>query len=204
MMQRVYGLAFANKKELRSYVAAREEAMKRDHRRVGAELDLFAGAPETAFEHLAMALEGIEALVAQDPTNLKFRVDRAGVWRLDAEYWLAAGDPDRARERLDVLSAEFESVLDRSDATSVRFESALSDELLGRLEAAQDDASAAATAWRRALETLPPPDRCNLSEAALRAVLLRHLGRGGEAAELNARLAAAGFRDLAFTRPKNS
>jgi len=42
MMQRVYGLAFANKKELRSYVAAREEAMKRDHRRVGAELELFA------------------------------------------------------------------------------------------------------------------------------------------------------------------
>jgi len=41
MMQRVYGLAFPSKKELRAYLAAREEAMKRDHRRIGAELELF-------------------------------------------------------------------------------------------------------------------------------------------------------------------
>ncbi|MFH1918579.1 MAG: threonine--tRNA ligase [Planctomycetota bacterium] len=46
MMQRVYGLAFPNKKELKAYVAAREDAMKRDHRRVGAELELFATSEE--------------------------------------------------------------------------------------------------------------------------------------------------------------
>ncbi|MFH1269401.1 MAG: threonine--tRNA ligase [Planctomycetota bacterium] len=46
MMQRVYGLAFPNKKELKAYVAAREEAIKRDHRRVGAELELFATSEE--------------------------------------------------------------------------------------------------------------------------------------------------------------
>ena len=46
MMQRVYGLAFPNKKELKAYVSAREEAMKRDHRRLGAELDLFASSEE--------------------------------------------------------------------------------------------------------------------------------------------------------------
>ena len=46
MMQRVYGLAFPNKKELRAYLAAREEAMKRDHRRIGAELDLFAASED--------------------------------------------------------------------------------------------------------------------------------------------------------------
>jgi len=46
MMQRVYGLAFPSKKELKAYLAAREEAMKRDHRRLGAELELFAASEE--------------------------------------------------------------------------------------------------------------------------------------------------------------
>jgi len=46
MMQRVYGLAFPSKKELRAYIAAREEAMKRDHRRIGAELELFVTSEE--------------------------------------------------------------------------------------------------------------------------------------------------------------
>lgn len=41
MMTRVYGLAFENKKELKEYEKAREEALKRDHRKLGAELDLF-------------------------------------------------------------------------------------------------------------------------------------------------------------------
>ncbi len=42
MMQRVYALAFRNKKELAGYTKRREEAMARDHRKLGAELDLFA------------------------------------------------------------------------------------------------------------------------------------------------------------------
>jgi threonyl-tRNA synthetase len=46
MMQRVYGLAFANKKELKAHLAAREEAMKRDHRRIGRELELFTSSEE--------------------------------------------------------------------------------------------------------------------------------------------------------------
>jgi len=40
-LQRIYGTAFANKKELKSYLHRIEEARKRDHRRVGAELGLF-------------------------------------------------------------------------------------------------------------------------------------------------------------------
>lgn len=40
-MQRVYGVAFANDKELRTYLNMLEEAKKRDHRRLGQELDLF-------------------------------------------------------------------------------------------------------------------------------------------------------------------
>lgn len=41
MMTRVYGWAFNDKKELRTYEKAREEALKRDHRKLGKELDLF-------------------------------------------------------------------------------------------------------------------------------------------------------------------
>lgn len=40
-MQRIYGVGFATEKELRQYLALLEEAKKRDHRRLGQELDLF-------------------------------------------------------------------------------------------------------------------------------------------------------------------
>ena len=41
MLTRIYGLAFATKAELDAFKAQREEAKKRDHRKLGAELDLF-------------------------------------------------------------------------------------------------------------------------------------------------------------------
>lgn len=44
-MQRIYGVAFATEKELRSHLAMLEEARKRDHRRLGQELDLFTFSP---------------------------------------------------------------------------------------------------------------------------------------------------------------
>src|SRR5687767_12351553 len=41
-MQRVYGTAFATQEELDAWVRQREEAERRDHRRLGRELDLFS------------------------------------------------------------------------------------------------------------------------------------------------------------------
>ncbi|MCU1425449.1 MAG: threonine--tRNA ligase, partial [Microbacteriaceae bacterium] len=41
-LQRVYGTAWATKDELRAYQARLEEAAKRDHRKLGSELDLFS------------------------------------------------------------------------------------------------------------------------------------------------------------------
>jgi len=41
MLQRVYGVAFATKEELEHHLWQLEEAKKRDHRRLGAELDIF-------------------------------------------------------------------------------------------------------------------------------------------------------------------
>lgn len=42
MLQRIYGTAFADKKQLKEHLALLEEAKKRDHRKVGPALDLFS------------------------------------------------------------------------------------------------------------------------------------------------------------------
>jgi threonyl-tRNA synthetase len=42
MLQRIYGTAFPTREELDDYIAKIEEAKKRDHRKIGKEMDLFA------------------------------------------------------------------------------------------------------------------------------------------------------------------
>jgi threonyl-tRNA synthetase len=54
MLSRIYGVAFASKKELDEYLHRMEEAEKRDHRRIGKQLDLFhfqEEAPGMVFWH---------------------------------------------------------------------------------------------------------------------------------------------------------
>ncbi len=41
MLQRIYGTAWRDEKELKAYLTQLEEAEKRDHRRLGREMDLF-------------------------------------------------------------------------------------------------------------------------------------------------------------------
>lgn len=41
-MQRIYGVVFSDKKELKEYLKQQEEAKLRDHRKIGKELDLFS------------------------------------------------------------------------------------------------------------------------------------------------------------------
>lgn len=53
-LQRIYGLAFESKKKLDEYLKQMEEAEKRDHKKLGRELDLFSFHPEapgSAFWH---------------------------------------------------------------------------------------------------------------------------------------------------------
>ena len=47
MLQRIYATAFLNKKELKTHLNRLEEARKRDHRKLGKELDLFSFSEET-------------------------------------------------------------------------------------------------------------------------------------------------------------
>ena len=54
MLQRIYGTAWRNKKELDSYLFMLKEAEKRDHRKIGKEMDLFHfqdDAPGSVFWH---------------------------------------------------------------------------------------------------------------------------------------------------------
>jgi threonyl-tRNA synthetase len=54
MLQRIYGTAWADDKDLKAYLHRLEEAEKRDHRRIGRELDLFhfqEEAPGSVFWH---------------------------------------------------------------------------------------------------------------------------------------------------------
>lgn len=54
MLQRVYGTAWSDDKQLKSYLTQLEEAEKRDHRRIGKQLDLFhfqEQAPGSVFWH---------------------------------------------------------------------------------------------------------------------------------------------------------
>ena len=48
MLQRIYGTAFADQKELKAYLTMLEEAEKRDHRKIGKDMDLFHFEPEYA------------------------------------------------------------------------------------------------------------------------------------------------------------
>ncbi len=54
MLQRIYGTAWATQEDLDAYLWRREEAKKRDHRRLGSQLDLFSFhdvSPGSAFWH---------------------------------------------------------------------------------------------------------------------------------------------------------
>jgi threonyl-tRNA synthetase len=53
-LQRIYGISFPSKEELKEYLRLLEEAAKRDHRKIGKELELFSFHPEApgmAFMH---------------------------------------------------------------------------------------------------------------------------------------------------------
>jgi threonyl-tRNA synthetase len=64
MMQRIYGTVFPSEKELEAYLKRVEEAKKRDHRKLGKELDLFsiheeAGAGFVYYHPKGAALRGV-------------------------------------------------------------------------------------------------------------------------------------------------
>lgn len=82
MLTRIYGLAFENKEALEAYELKQEEARKRDHRKLGKELDLF-----TFSEHIGSGLplytpKGalLRRLLTEYVESLQTKADYTQVW----------------------------------------------------------------------------------------------------------------------------
>ena len=110
MLQRIYGTAWASKDELQQYLTMLEEAEKRDHRRLGRELDLFhidEHSPGTVFWHPK------GWTVWQEVEQYMRRVYRENGYQevkgpqiLDQGLWEKTGHWDKYRENMFVTESE--------------------------------------------------------------------------------------------------
>ncbi len=110
MLTRIYGTAFLSKEELAEHLERLEEAKARDHRKLGAELDLFRFspvAPGSAF-WLPNGTRVFNALVALS----REMGERHGYTEVktpqifDSELWKTSGHWGKYRENMFVTSAE--------------------------------------------------------------------------------------------------
>ncbi|HEX5313669.1 MAG TPA: threonine--tRNA ligase [Gammaproteobacteria bacterium] len=110
MLQRIYGTAWADAKALQAYLRQREEAEKRDHRRIGKALDLFhqqEEAPGMVFWHphgwaIWQAVEQYLRGVYRDSGYEEVR----GPQILDVSLWKKSGHWDNYRENMFFTESE--------------------------------------------------------------------------------------------------
>ncbi len=114
MLQRIYGTAFATKEELEAYFAKIEEARRRDHRRLGKELDLFsfsALAPASPFFHPKGAIVYNQLVNLMRDLYKEYGYDEVVTPQLfDVELWKRSGHYEAYRENMffsDVEGREF-------------------------------------------------------------------------------------------------
>lgn len=110
MLQRIYGTAFATKKELDAYFARIEEARRRDHRRLGRELDLFSFhpyAPASPFFHPKGAIVYNELVALMRELYQRYGYQEVITPQLfDAELWKVSGHWDAYRENMFLTEVE--------------------------------------------------------------------------------------------------
>ncbi len=110
MLQRIYGTAWATKDELQQHLTMLEEAEKRDHRKLGRELDLFhidEHAPGLVFWHpkgwtLWQGVEQYMRKVYQDNGYLEVK----GPQIIDKGLWEKTGHWDKYRENMFITESE--------------------------------------------------------------------------------------------------
>jgi threonyl-tRNA synthetase len=110
MLQRIYGTAWASKDELQQYLTMLEEAEKRDHRKLGRELDLFhidEHSPGTVFWHpkgwtIWQEVEQYMRRVYRDNGYQEVK----GPQILDQGLWEKTGHWDKYRENMFVTESE--------------------------------------------------------------------------------------------------
>ena len=109
-LQRIYGTAWADKKQLDDYIRRIEEAEKRDHRRLGRELDLFhleESAPGLVFWHpkgwtIWQQIEAYMRAVYRDNGYQEVK----GPQILDKSLWEKTGHWDKYRENMFTTESE--------------------------------------------------------------------------------------------------
>lgn len=110
MLQRIYGTAWASKDELNQYLHMLEEAEKRDHRKLGRELDLFhidEHSPGTVFWHpkgwsVWQQVEQYMRNVYQDNGYQEVKAPQI----LDKTLWEKTGHWDKYRENMFTTDSE--------------------------------------------------------------------------------------------------
>ncbi|MEO8603614.1 MAG: threonine--tRNA ligase [bacterium] len=104
MLQRIYGTAFASKEALAEHLANLEEAKKRDHRKLGRELDLFSFdpvAPGSPFFHPKGAIVYNELIAYVRGLYGKYGYDEVVTPQvMDVELWKRSGHYDNYRENM--------------------------------------------------------------------------------------------------------
>jgi threonyl-tRNA synthetase len=116
MLSRIYGTGWLNRKQLDAYLVRLEEAGKRDHRKLGAEMDLFHLDPVahgSVFWHPKgyMIWRELEAYMRR-------RIDEAGYLEvktpqlMDARQWEKSGHWGKYRENMFVVPDEIPSTDD--------------------------------------------------------------------------------------------
>ncbi len=113
-LQRIYGTAFFDKKELNAYLNFLEEARKRDHRKIGAALELFSfhdEAPGMAFFH-PNGMEIWNALLAywREEHRVAGYVETKTPIILNRSLWERSGHWENYRENMYTL------VIDETDS----------------------------------------------------------------------------------------
>jgi len=109
-LQRIYGTAWANKKQLKAYLTRIEEAEKRDHRKIAKKLDLFhtqEEAPGMVFWHPAgwSIYQTIERYMRDKQMAYDYREIKTPQV-VDLSLWQRSGHADKFAEGMFTLEAE--------------------------------------------------------------------------------------------------
>ena len=110
MLQRVYGVAFADKKQLKSHLNFLEEAVKRDHRKLGKKFDLFhmqEEAPGMVFWHpkgwsIYTTIEEYMRKVQRDNGYQEIKTPQV----VDKSLWEKSGHWDKFRDGMFTVESE--------------------------------------------------------------------------------------------------
>src|SRR5438034_4938012 len=110
MLQRVYGTAWATKDELQQYLTMLEEAEKRDHRKLGKELDLFHiddHAPGLVFWHPKgwTLWQGVEQYMRRVYRDNGYQ-EVKGPQIIDKTLWEKTGHWDKYRDNMFTTESE--------------------------------------------------------------------------------------------------